>query len=160
MTQASLQSASVVRRKMFIKPDILDLHPNELLQLMKPVYGLSDSGDHWDETLCDHNFSDLKMEQSTGEHFFFFKWTGDHLIGRSDSYVDDILRADHKEFAIEACRTARKTFHTKGPESSTLEFTGLSISKHLNLYNTPHEFYISRLQQLPPSISVDVIRSM
>lgn len=53
--QAYLQSASQLRRKLFIKPDIINLGANELLQQMKYIYGLPDSGDFWHESFRDHN---------------------------------------------------------------------------------------------------------
>lgn len=43
---AYLQSKRALQRDVFIKPYILDLAPDELLQIVKPIYGLSDSGDY------------------------------------------------------------------------------------------------------------------
>jgi hypothetical protein len=48
--QAYLQAASDLKRYIFIRPDVLELTQDELLQVIKPLYGLSDSGDYWVET--------------------------------------------------------------------------------------------------------------
>lgn len=48
--QAYLQSASKLHLNIFIKPDVTYLHHDKLLQLVTPIYGLTDSGDYWNET--------------------------------------------------------------------------------------------------------------
>lgn len=42
--QDYLQFASKLRRKILVKPDVLGLGPDKLLQLMKLIYGLAESG--------------------------------------------------------------------------------------------------------------------
>jgi hypothetical protein len=41
VTQAFLQSAGELKRKVFVRPNCIDLNPDELLQIMKPLYGLA-----------------------------------------------------------------------------------------------------------------------
>jgi hypothetical protein len=48
--QPYLQSASELKRKVFGKPNCVDLKPVELLLIMKPLYGLADSGHYWAQT--------------------------------------------------------------------------------------------------------------
>lgn len=48
ITQAYLQSESNLRRKIFDRPDVLELGPDELLHVIKPLHGLSDAGDYWE----------------------------------------------------------------------------------------------------------------
>lgn len=55
--QAYLQSTSQLRRKILIKPDIINLDANEPLRLIILFYGLSDYGDYWPETFRDHGKS-------------------------------------------------------------------------------------------------------
>jgi Reverse transcriptase (RNA-dependent DNA polymerase) len=52
--QAYLQSACDLTRKVFVKPSCIDLDSDELLQIMKPLYGLADSGDYWAQTFVRH----------------------------------------------------------------------------------------------------------
>jgi Reverse transcriptase (RNA-dependent DNA polymerase) len=65
--QAYLQSARDLKRKVFVKPSCIDLDPDELLQIMKPLYGLADSGDYWAQTVVHHHLADLRMTQATGD---------------------------------------------------------------------------------------------
>lgn len=44
---AHLQSAQNVKRNVFIRPQMLELSADELLQIMKPLYGLTESGHDW-----------------------------------------------------------------------------------------------------------------
>lgn len=62
VTQAFPQSAKSLQRKIFIKRDVLDLQDDELLQLVKPTYGLNDSGDYFDKTLNDHQKTLIEYE--------------------------------------------------------------------------------------------------
>jgi hypothetical protein len=64
--QAYLQSAEDLKREIYVRPDVTKLPPDELLQVVKPLYGLADSGDYWHETLTVHHILKLLMEQSTG----------------------------------------------------------------------------------------------
>lgn len=91
--QAYLQSASKLQRSVFIKPNIIDLQPNELLQVIKPLYGLTESGDYWAETNSKFHIHNLLMEHSTGDFSLFFRTIMDKLVSISGSYVDDILQA-------------------------------------------------------------------
>lgn len=64
--QAFLQSAFKLIYKIYLKPsnevkkyiEIISRHP---LKLLRPLYGLSDSGDYWDFTLSDRIRNDLGM---------------------------------------------------------------------------------------------------
>jgi hypothetical protein len=55
VVQAYLQSAQDLQREVFVRPECVDLAPNELLRVVKPLYGLPDSGDYWDETFVNHH---------------------------------------------------------------------------------------------------------
>ena len=98
INQAYLQSAEKLQRKVFVRPDALQLDNEQFLQVVKPPYGLSDAVDYWVETLSEHHKKELKMELATGDFSFLFKRVTDRLVGLSGSYVDEILRAGDKKF--------------------------------------------------------------
>ena len=60
INQAYLQSAENLQRKIFVRPDVLQLEPNELLQVVKPLYGLSDAGDYLGELFTEHHLKNSK----------------------------------------------------------------------------------------------------
>ena len=81
--QAYLQSASQLQRKVYIKPYQLNLAPAEFLQIVLPLYGLSDSGDYWCETFAKFHVHNLRMQQTTGDFALFFRRCTDCSITRS-----------------------------------------------------------------------------
>jgi hypothetical protein len=50
VSQAYIQASVPLLRDVYIRPDCLDLRQNELVRLIKPLYGLGDSGDYWGQT--------------------------------------------------------------------------------------------------------------
>ena len=61
--QAYIQSAEPLMRDIFIRNPVPEfaLDPHQCLQLLKPLYGLCESGDLWHKALDDHHRKDLKM---------------------------------------------------------------------------------------------------
>ena len=77
----------------YIKSKELSLGPNELIEVLKPLYGLSESGDYWCETFTKFHLHDLRMKQSTSDFSLFFRRVADKLVSLSGFYVDDLLQA-------------------------------------------------------------------
>lgn len=59
INQAYLQAKRSLQRYVFIKPAILGLVTNERLQIVKPIYGLNDSGDYWAKTISSPKINKL-----------------------------------------------------------------------------------------------------
>jgi Reverse transcriptase (RNA-dependent DNA polymerase) len=97
--QAYLQSAEDLKREIYVRPDVMKLPPYELLQFVKPLYGLEDSGDYWHKTLTAHHITKLLMEQSTGDFSFFFRKKDKELYGMSGTHVDDIFSSWKRLFS-------------------------------------------------------------
>jgi hypothetical protein len=57
----------------FIRPDELKLAPNELLQLILPLYGMTESGNYWDEAVTAHHIDDLDVTQTKQDFFVRFQ---------------------------------------------------------------------------------------
>ena len=63
VTQAYMQSAESLMRDVYIKPNgEFELSKGQLLKLLKPLYGLVDSGDYWGKTFSQHLTDDLGMK--------------------------------------------------------------------------------------------------
>ena len=70
--QAYLQSASKLQRQVYTRPESIELGPDERLQVLRPLYGLTDSEDYWCETNSRFHVDKLRMQQSTGDFSLFF----------------------------------------------------------------------------------------
>jgi hypothetical protein len=56
----------------YIKPSaVFDLNANQVLTLLRPLYGLADSGDSWGSTLLNHLKEELGMKQTVGDPAMF-----------------------------------------------------------------------------------------
>ena len=72
--QASLQSSDSLYRDLCLR-DLLpqfELDSHEALQLLRPLYGLCESGDMWYKTLDDHHGLDLKMKPLGADASIYF----------------------------------------------------------------------------------------
>lgn len=90
VSQAYLQSASR-RSDVLIRHKELYLLLGELFLFVKPLYGLSDSGDYWRETLTKFHLHNQRMEKSTGDFALIFRLCTESLEALSGSYVDDVV---------------------------------------------------------------------
>ena len=123
--QAYIQSAAALQRDVYIKPKELDLGPGELLQIIKPLYGLSDSGDYWCETFACFHIHDLRMKQATGDFALFFRRSADKLVTLSGCYVDDVLQASPASLKKEIRRQIEERFDITVPDASRFIDTGI-----------------------------------
>lgn len=90
--QDYLQAAGRIKRNVFIKPPReFQLTPDELLMLLKPLYGLNDAGDCWNHTFVRHLREDLARKPTVGDLSLFTKVIKGKLIGLTGSYVDDTI---------------------------------------------------------------------
>jgi hypothetical protein len=56
ITRAFIQSTGSLLRDVYVEPPLeLKLDSDIVLKLLKPLYGLGDSGDYWSSTLRDHH---------------------------------------------------------------------------------------------------------
>lgn len=120
----------------FIKPDIISFSNDVLPQLIKPIYGLTESGEYWHETLRVHQRQDLSMKATTtGDYSLLFRRVSNLLIDLSGTYIDDFLRAGTDAFRSSSLSSTRNLFNTKEPTTVPFEFTGLLVSGE-NTYAT------------------------
>jgi hypothetical protein len=160
VNQAYFRAAVDLQRKIVTKPDVLNLGEDELLQVMKPLYGLSDSDDYWAETLSAHHFEDLRTTQATADFSLFFKSLGGKLFGTSGAHVDDILQIGTPELRRQTITNLGAAFDVKTPENLPFTFTGLKISRNDDGSIAAEQGnYVATLYQLPLTTSCDAFRS-
>lgn len=126
--QAYLQAGSDLRRKIFVRPEMVYLAPDELLQLVGSLYGLTESDDSWCETATCFHLGRLRMKQSTGDFSLFFRCISDRLVELSGTYVDDVLQAGTPEmnnFQVKKWRKNLTSRHLSDPPSGTQASTAI-----------------------------------
>jgi Reverse transcriptase (RNA-dependent DNA polymerase) len=148
VTQAYLQSAENLRRDLYIKPTKeFSIAPGQLLKLLRPLYGLADSGDYWGRTLSNHLRKDLGMESATGDPALFFKIIQEKLSGLCATYVDDTLQAGDLKF-VELSGLTQRRFQCRLREWSNVQFAGVEIEIKESELVVHQQRYISKLMSL------------
>jgi hypothetical protein len=142
-----------LRREIFTKPDELDLGPNQLLQFVLPLYGLTEGGDYWEETLSNHHENDLNMRRTKGDFSLFFKIVANRLVGLSGSYVGDLVRAGALNFKEDSNRKTQSRFEVKPNTENNFAFTGIEVTNAEKHKSLSQKLYIERLQFVLPSSS-------
>jgi Reverse transcriptase (RNA-dependent DNA polymerase) len=147
VAQAYLQSAVPLQRDIVCKTDALELGPNEILKLVLPLYGLSESGDYWGATCVEHHLTDLQFNQSKLDFSLFWRKIGRNLC-MSGTYVDDLLRAATPEVRKELQKATERRFDCKESKELPTTFCGLDLTRTPSGFATSICDYILRLQLL------------
>jgi hypothetical protein len=149
--QAHLQSADKLMRVVYISPSKeFELGSDVVLKLLKPLYGLCDSGDNWSKTLSDHLQNDFNMKSTTGDPAMFYKAVNDKIAGVTSAYVDDLLMAGTKEFEKETELTSQK-FVSRKREYDQVRFAGTEIDKTGDGFIVHQREYCSKIPLLKPT---------
>lgn len=96
-TQAYLQAASKMLRRIFTKPQNLELGRDEFLESLLPLYAIRESGDsipvsYWANTLSDFLVKQSNLSNPSAEIPFFFRKVGKMLeaIITSSIFTHDV----------------------------------------------------------------------
>lgn len=105
VNQAYVQSRDKMTRRIFILPkqedlDIIGITEDELLQLLRPLYGVCDAGDYWGVTIHFHAERDLGMTPSLGDPALYLSVSDGELEGLMAIYVDDIFTRATKNSSV------------------------------------------------------------
>lgn len=160
VTQAYLRAVCRLQRKVFTCPEVLDLSPEELIQIILPMYGLTESGDYWHETLHYHHMSNLRIRQSTGDFSLFYRRIANRLIALSGSYDDDLTQACPDKQNSTMLRSLRQQFDISVNDSNEIIVTGLKMDlRRKEIRSLSQRQYIARLSFLPGHSSFSQFRS-
>lgn len=155
--QAYLQSKENLSRKIYLKVRDEDRHlfnigPGQPLQLLKPPYGICDSGDYWGTTFASFIRNELGMVPLDGDPSLYMLRGDISATGLLGAYVDDNLFAGGPSFEEAILKTAAK-FESKPIERDSMEFVGLKVTTVY--HDGPRSFvaeqptYCASLQELP-----------
>jgi hypothetical protein len=157
--QAYLQAEVPLQRRIYIAPkEGVQLRPTELLQLVKPLYGITEAGDYWGETVRSHHLNDLSMTPCDGDLSTYYKRAAQNFSGASATYVDDIIRTANSDFRMKMLETAKK-FCLKKPKVDNFRFAGIEIETRGEERIIHQTSYIGRLNLLPKNTTLADFRS-
>lgn len=132
VTQAYVQSRSKLERDVYIKaPTELDLPPDTVLKVVKPLYGIPESGLHWYLTYVGHHIDKLNMTRATSDPCLLIRRDGTNLQGIVILQVDDSFAIGTEEFEQEEDEQS-KEFLSKPKTILTekqIPFNGIMIAK-------------------------------
>jgi hypothetical protein len=84
-------------RDVYIKPSAeFELNANQVLKLLRPLYGFADSGYYWGSTLLNHLKEEVGIKQTVVDPAIFFKM------------LDNKLQGTHRVCNIRGRRAARE----------------------------------------------------
>lgn len=94
VTQAYLQSDERLTRKVFLSPKKKDMEhfgisESEILELRRPIYGMTDAGDFWGVTVDNHAKNDLGLVPLRGDPSLYIKRNDGDVDGLLSMCVDD-----------------------------------------------------------------------
>lgn len=109
VTQEYIQSAEELNRQIFINPPKeLKLKPDELIKLLKPIYGLAESEDYWDRTFRNNIEKYLGMKSFISDAALCYKTIGEKRVELCATYVDDTLHTCNKKYSKLCDKTKQK----------------------------------------------------
>lgn len=161
--QAYLQAKDKLTRAVYLNPKPEDRHlfgllTDYLLKLVKPLYGLCDSGDYWNITIDDHLKHDLCMTKAVSDVSLYFKFKGDQLYGITGNYVDDNINAGTPEFEKETEATLKK-FESKPRVYDSFSFFGTQVKTlRPGVFSLSQPHYIRTISVLPKQASITEFR--
>ena len=159
VNNAYLQAASKLMRDVYLKPGKeFELPSGHILKLLRPLYGLADSGDYWSETFAHHMKNDLKMNSTAEDISFFFYKASEKMKGLAGTYVDDTLFAGDDEFLVHTNKTSNK-FDSKSRQFDHIRFAGVYIDHNKDGFLLHQSSYIDRIEELDLNANFEIIRS-
>lgn len=143
--QAYLQSTKGLDRQLYIMDAVpeFELNPDECLLLLRPLYGLCDSGDLRFETMDGHFQQELKLTKARLDTALYALDPVKSLKGLVATYVDDLLHVGKSEMR-KVCEESQKKIDMDREQEPPIQFTGQYIRKKHNGYTIDKKPYIEK----------------
>lgn len=151
VTQAYLQSKEQLMRDFFVDHPVpeFELDPDQCLQLLKPFYGLCESGDLWHKTLDGHHKDDMGMSPMRADPAVYVIMRDVLLSGLSGTYVDDMIRAGDEHFENSA-EDISERFRMAEDSYLVCSFTGFLLKREdAGCVQLSQSDYPQKLKPLP-----------
>ena len=149
VSQAYLQSADKLMREVYFKPSRdFKLSHNQLLHLLKPLYGLPDSRDYWHVTFARYRANELGVTHTTGDLSLFFKVVHGKLACITGAYVDDTIGSGTNSFEKES-RLTEQRFRSKAREYDSTTFVGIEVDRTDYGFLMHQKHFARKIKELP-----------
>ena len=160
VTQAYLQSAERLMRDVYIKPNgEFELSKDQLLKLLKPLYGLADSGDYWGKTFSQHLTDDLGMKPCVCDPALYGMKIEEKLLGLCATCVDDALQAGNDKYQ-EITKATLQKFKCRDREFDDVKFSGIEIDSFDGEFRVHQKGYLKKVQKLQKDATFSDYRKM
>jgi hypothetical protein len=160
VTQAYLQSSEPRRRDVVIKPaPDFGMDNGKMLELIKLLYGIADSGDYWGKTLSTHITEYLQMKSTVGDLALFYKTQARSLNGIMATNVDDLLQAEDAEFQ-QLSENVLRNFKCRDHERDNLQFAGIEIETLSDGFEIHQKRYLSKIKLMTKDVMFSDFRSL
>lgn len=127
--QAFIQSINITRAVYLKPPPEFGLHDDEVLMLVKPLYGLADAGDYWYVTLRSFIKEELGIPNTDGNVSLYFHPSEGLCDGMMVTYVDDLCAAGNDSFSTLMQRIEER-FDSKARIYDEFHFAGVHINQN------------------------------
>lgn len=115
-TEAYLQSARGLMRNIYIESTTeFELGKDQVLNLLNPIYDLSDSGDYWGKNLSFRFLKEREMTQVTSDSEILFYYLSNELHGLCATYFEDLFHTGNEVYDRVPMQTEAK-FKFEGRE--------------------------------------------
>jgi Reverse transcriptase (RNA-dependent DNA polymerase) len=105
----------------------LNIEIGNYLTLLKPLYGLTDSGDIWYDTLFEFLENDMGMRQCVSDRaLLYLRKAKGYIIGLFRCFVDDIFISGTETFHT-VSKTLSQRFLSRDRESNSFTLAGVSV---------------------------------
>lgn len=163
ITQAFIQSGSFIQRRIFVEPPFsLKLGPNSLLHVVKPLYGLPESGLYWFETYHQNHTDNTEMKHAVVDMCFLFRkdslLENSKIRGEICLQTDDTLNLGTAAFTKikekQSQKIVRKPIQVL-LDGNVIFFSGISIHLSDGILSVEQEFHIRQLTAPNETTPVD-----
>ena len=161
--QAFVQASDLKRPVYLITPKEFGLAYDELLMLIKPLYGLSDAGDNWYLSLRVYLRNELELTNGDSDLSLFIdvaKYAkGQGVNGLLGVFVDHLLGTDESEFNTTLSNISSR-FESKRRIFEDIYFAVVHIKRFEDgTISVDQAAHIQKLEKLPRKFIFDEFRS-
>ena len=166
--QEYLQSKDKMTRILYLKPKeedrkLFGINCDEVLEILKPLYGVCDAGDYWGITIITHVEEDLLMTPFAGDPSLYMKCGQGNIEGLLGAYVDDCLLAGDERFQTLTEKMLLK-FNSRPREWDNVTFLGVSIrtiqNSEYRWFEMQQPEYIANLKIVPQDTTFSRFRTI